>query len=280
MLKKIKHNKIKNTGLIYQFLLRKIIEQKIDGKKPTAFQIFKNYFNNNKVLGQELAIYNALIKSDFNDISRANILLEQILNIRKNLDDVKLDKEKYFCIKQIKENYNLKQFFSAPISNYKVHASIYKILESSKRAKYDPLQIAESKSQLLDYIIKPKQELQLDEDFQFFKKQTRLQKQKALEMMVDRFNEKYDILNQKQKSVLQKYCYTMSNEQPLLQHIQKQIYKTYHIIHNKDQALVQSLKQNITNLQKIKNTQEKLYILLNLYQIEQALGDKNEQHSN
>lgn len=280
MLEKIKHSKIKNTGLIYQMLIKKIIEQKIDGKKPVAYNIFKSYFNNNKVLGQQLTIYNALLKSNFNNIQKANILLKQIMNIRMKLDDVKLDKEKYFCIKQIKKNYDLKQFFSSNIPNYKLHASIYKIFQSLKLVKYDPTQVAKSKGQLLQYIIRPAQEIKLDQDLQFFKKQPKQQRQKAIELMVENFNNKYDSLNEKQKNIIQKYTYTLSSQKPLLQHIEKQIILTYHKIYSKNENLVQPLKQNITNLQKINNIQDKLYILLNLYQIEQSIENKNEQHSN
>jgi hypothetical protein len=45
MLETIKHNKIKNTGIIYEILIRKIIDESVNNRKPIAYGIFTKYFN-------------------------------------------------------------------------------------------------------------------------------------------------------------------------------------------------------------------------------------------
>ena len=64
--KKVKHNKIRNTGLLFEFLLRQItvdVLNKVKGSE--ALNIIKKRFNENTEVGKECALYNLLINKTF-----------------------------------------------------------------------------------------------------------------------------------------------------------------------------------------------------------------------
>ena len=65
---KIKHNKLKNTGMLFEFLLRQVTVDVLNKKKTSkAVQIIKKRFNENTEVGKELGLYNLLLKKKFED---------------------------------------------------------------------------------------------------------------------------------------------------------------------------------------------------------------------
>ena len=171
MLETIKHNKIKNTGIIYQVLVRKMIQQSLNGQKSKSHQIFQKYFSKDKELSKELSIYNTLIKTRYTNQNQAADLFNEMLQQRMKLDEIKLNKQKYQCIKEIKRHYDLKDLFSIKIDNYKIYANIYKVFESLKKEQYNPISIVQSKYKIIEYMLKPLRQQIIDQDLELFKKQ-------------------------------------------------------------------------------------------------------------
>jgi len=126
-MKKIKHSKFKNTGFIFELLVRQITSEIMSSNKSVAEKILKEHFNGKKELSKELKLYQYLINERYNSESKAEQFINTILEARKRLDEKKLTREKYNLIKEIKETYNLDEFIKSSISNYKTLASIYKI---------------------------------------------------------------------------------------------------------------------------------------------------------
>ena len=61
-IRKVKHSKYKNTGLIFEFLVRQITSEVLDGtKKSNALTMLKKKFNENSELGRELSLYNIFL---------------------------------------------------------------------------------------------------------------------------------------------------------------------------------------------------------------------------
>lgn len=273
MLEQIKHNKIKNTGIIYQILVKKMIEQAMNHQKPIAYNIFNNYFSKNKVLGKELGIYNIITNNRYQNQNKAKSLFEQALNLRMSLDDIKLDKEKFFCIKQIKKHYNLKDLFSQKVDNYKVYASIYKVFESLRHKQYNPVNIVESKYKIIQYMMKPIRQMVVDQDMQQFKNQTENNRQKTLQIFVQKFNQKYSVLNQKQKTLLQKYIYSMANSEAINKYMDDQLSSIKNNLSKYNSVNLQPIMQSIQKIKGVKIIEDKMYSVLNLYQL-QRLYDK------
>ena len=271
MLEDIKHNKLKNTGIIAEVLIRKVIQEAIDNKKPIAYHIFKKFFTKDKQLGKQLAIYNCLMESKYDDRQRASQLLTETIKLRSGLNEIKLQRQKYLCIKQMKKYYDINKLFSQKIDDYKVYASIYKVFQSLKKQNYNPNIIVESKYQILDYIIKPIKQQPEDSDIEIFKKQDIDTKEKVLQLFVHKFNEKYKHLNERQKALIQKYAYAI-DEKEIDEYMDNEIKRLKQSLQKqKDNQSVTKIYDTLNNYENIKNTDDRMFYLLNIYEAEDLL---------
>ena len=101
-MKKIKHSKFKNTGFIFELLVRQVTAEIMSSEKSIAEKILKEYFNAKKELSKELKLYQYLINEKYNSEVKAEKFIDTILEARKRLDEKKIVKEKYNLIKAIK----------------------------------------------------------------------------------------------------------------------------------------------------------------------------------
>ena len=131
-IKRLKHSKIKNTGLMFELLLRQITADVLDkDKKSIAVKIVKSGFNETTELGKELALYQLVMNKNFNSDKKAEYFINEVIKERRNLNNSRLWREKYNLIKSLKESYDLQKFLSSKVRNYKFYASIYKLFEYS-----------------------------------------------------------------------------------------------------------------------------------------------------
>ena len=257
-MRKVKHNKLRNTGLLFEFLLRQItsdVLNKIEGSKAVA--IVKNKFNENTELGKELALYNIIINKKFGNDRKADYFINEVLKERTNLNSTSLKREKYNLIKMISEYYDLQKFISSKVDNYKVYASTYKLFEY--RTTLSPEQKTESHFNLVEHIT-TKSEIKLsettilpdDEDLRILTYKTLLEK----------FNQKYTKLSGAQKNLLREYINNISNTNSLketLQHIVNELKKDLktHSKGLKDKVVKIKLKEAINSIDKMCGINEK-----------------------
>jgi hypothetical protein len=222
---KLKHSKYKNTGILFELLTRQITADTIVNKQPYALTILRKHFNDNTFLLKEYRIYNALMTKKYKSEGNATVLLDTLLEAYKKLNKTRLKREKYNLIREIKKYYDLEDFFKAKINDYKVQASIYKILESFHVEDVSPLAIVDSKVTLIEHItgkvISPSTKKdKLIEEFKTYDQDTKLLSYKIL---LDKFNEKYSNLGENQKSLLKEYVNNVSNSPKLKSYINKEI---------------------------------------------------------
>ena len=198
---KPKHSKYKNTGILFELLTRQITSETISNDNPKATGILKKFFSNNSALLKEYQIYHALLNKKFNKEANAAVLLETLVNAHSKLNKSALRRERYNLVREIKDTYNLEDFFKAKINNYKVYASVYNLLENNSS---NPLHVVNSKVIILEHITekglpnKPKKDMVMEE-YEKFDKETRALTYK---MLMEKFNEKYSGLNTNQKILL------------------------------------------------------------------------------
>lgn len=270
MLENIKHNKLKNTGIIYQILVMNMIQQALSDKKNTAYRIFKNYFNKDRALAKELALYNMIIQlKQSKKQKEAQYIVQQIIKSRMRIDDVKLQNQKYHCIRQIKQNYDLKRFFDARVNNYKLYGSIYKIFQSLKKNNTNPMVIAQSKITIVQHILCQQKHTQTiqDEDLLLFKQQDKKIKNQILQTYVSKFNQRYANFNDRQRYLLKLYAYSVSNSEVLDGYINQQIDKFKDMKVQQNQQQLKEVIQRLDQVKDVKKVQDKVYALLNLYQL-------------
>ena len=211
-MRKVKHNKIRNTGLLFEFLLRQITSDVLNkDQNSKAVTIVKQKFNENTELGKELALYNILITKKFKSDSKADYFINEVMKTRGDLNNSMLRREKYNLIKEIQSNYNLQKFMSSKVPNYKVFASIYKLFEYSTLS---PDEKTESFFNIVEHVTTEDNNLRLsetvrtlpdDEDLRILTYRTLLEK----------FNQKYTKLSGAQKNLLREYINNVSNTNSL-----------------------------------------------------------------
>ena len=219
---KPKHSKYKNTGILFELLTRQITSETISNSHPKAVGILKKFFSNNSTLLKEYQIYHALLNKKFEKEANATVLLETLVNAHDKLNKSSLKRERYNLVREVKDTYNIEDFFKAKIPNYKVYASVYNLLENKA---INPLYIVDSKVIILEHITgkglpnKPKKDMVMEE-YEKFDKETRALTYK---MLMEKFNEKYSGLSNNQRLLLKEYVYNISNSPKLKRFINEEI---------------------------------------------------------
>ena len=221
---KVKHSKYKNTGILFELLTRQLTSDTIAGNRPKSLSILKKYFNKKSELLKEYKIYHALSNKKFDSEGKASILIEELIKAYNKLNKSNLRREKYNLIKEIKNNYNVNDFFNSKINNYKIMASVFNLLEN-KEASTDS--ILKSKITLLENITGKKtktkhKESNIIESIKKTDKNTRLLTYKVL---LEKFNEKYSDLANNQKLLLKEYVNNVSNSPSLKAYINQEVKK-------------------------------------------------------
>jgi hypothetical protein len=203
---KIKHSKYKNTGVLFELLVRQITADTLKGGDSPAIDILKEYFVKTE-LGREYKLYESVIKSKVLTEGKAILVINSILEVNNKLNRKAIKRQKYNLINEIKKNYNLQSFFGSKIKNYKELASLYTLIESyNSNNNLATEQIIDSKLTLLEYltekVIKPDAKQTVLEEFTTYDKDVRTLTYKVL---LEKFNDKYDILSDDQKQVLKEY---------------------------------------------------------------------------
>ena len=215
-MKILKHSKYKNTGLIFELLVRQITSDTIEGNDSLAIPILKRFFSKNTELYKEYTLYSALMKEKFKTETKSNMFLESILKSRKTINAERVNKEKYALIKALKESFDLDIFFKTQIPSYKLLASVYKIFEYQDED--NPLEIVKARASILDHVMNPNSTLiedtrnGLEQSFVYESKDIRIL---AYKILVEKFNEKYGGLHESQKETLRHYILSKSNSMDL-----------------------------------------------------------------
>jgi predicted transcriptional regulator len=210
---KIKHSKYKNTGILFELLVRQIASDTVSGKDSSAINIVKKYFSKSEI-AKEHKLYQALISSKALTEGKAESLVNATLEISSRLNRSALRKEKYNIIKTIRESYDLEEFFKSKINNYSQYAAAYNLIEAHNSLEFvEPSQVIENKVTLLEHITRKEinKENVTDrvmEEYLSMDKGTRILVYKTL---LERFNSKYNNMSNTQKSVLKEYINNISN---------------------------------------------------------------------
>ena len=210
---KVKHSKFKNTGILFELLVRQIASDTVSGKDSASINLVKKYFSKSE-LAKEYKLYQALVNSKALTEGKAESLINATLEISSRLNRSALRKEKYNIIKDIREHYDLEEFFKSKINNYVQYAAAYNLIEAHNSLEFvEPSQVIENKVTLLEHIIRAevnKDEVKdrVLEEYVAMDKGTRMLIYRTL---LERFNSKYNNMSNAQKSVLKEYINNISN---------------------------------------------------------------------
>ncbi len=225
MSNKIKHSKVRNTGILFELITRQITADIIENKDGLAVGLLKKYFSPNTQLGKEYELYKVLTTENYKSENKANHLINAVLKTYNKINRSQLRREKYNLVSEIKNSYSVDEFFMARIPNYKVYASIYKLFESLTIT--DPSTETDAKFTIIESITKKKRkELKTEtKTLETYKKSEKDLRLLTYQVLVEKFNKKYKTLSEQQKSLLRKYINNISNTNQLKEFVEKESIK-------------------------------------------------------
>lgn len=272
---RIKHSKYKNTALIYEMLVKQLTSDLIHKNNSPALKLIKKYFSNNSPLVSELKLYNYVLQNKPVQTEKAESILNSVLEISKKLDEQNLQKLRYNLIKEIKTYYNINQFFTKKINNYKALAALYCLFEIyNTKNIIDPEILNINKQTVVEYLISKPTELkksivqeytEFDEDL----------KTLTYQIFIKKFNEKYKELLPEQKQILKEVLITVGDLSPIVNKKLEEV-KTLlekHKSNIKDNITSIKLNEIISNIKPVSETvtTKDLYKLLQYYELNKHL---------
>ena len=218
---KIKHSKYKNTGILFELLTRQLTSDTIAGNDQKALSFLKKHFNTRTELLKEYKIYHTLSTQKYQRDSQATMLIATLLEAHDKLNKSQLRREKYNLIKDIKDTYDVNDFFKAKITDYKVMASIFNLLENKEASS---ISIVNSKVTILEHIIKkPQANKHKNEVLETFNAQDKNGRLLTYKILLEKFNDKYSDLQDNQKTLLKEYVNSVTNSPALKSYINQEI---------------------------------------------------------
>ena len=210
----VKHSKYKNTGLLFELLVRQITTDTLDNNNSPAIKTLKKYFVNTE-LGKEYKIYEQL--GNFKNLSetKSELVISSLLEAASKLDRAQIKKQRYNLIKEIKKSYDVEKFFKAKVNNYKIYAALNNLIENQSSKNITPEDTINNKMTLLEHLVKEPVKTKQDtlmEEYVEYPKDIKILTHR---IMLEKFNEKYDSFSSDQKNILKEVVTSIDNTSKL-----------------------------------------------------------------
>jgi hypothetical protein len=207
-----KHNKRRNSLLIYEFLVRTISKSIIDDdkkKSAAALKILKKHFRPGTELYKEFRLMNALVKTTVSSEHTAASILSEAKNAAGSFDAQKLDREKSILIRNINHILNDDNFYDQHVNEYRTFATIQTLLNEWRSSSKDLYKVAQYEDQVMKHLVTEKTQTEDSTISEDTSGTARL----LMKVMSKKLNEKYNgILNEQQKSLIKAYAYSTASE--------------------------------------------------------------------
>jgi len=253
-MRNVKHSKFKNTGLLFELLVRQVASDVMNGLDSKALKLINRHFRPSSELTKELKLYRSLSEEKFNSDKKAELFVDACITSRNRLNESTLRRDKYNLIKDIKKSFVTEVFLKSKIKNYKLQASIYKLFESSEFE--DPKLVVENRYTIIEHIlsanpVKQKEDIKENKDIRIL----------ASKLMIDKFNKKYSNLSVNQQKMLREYINNVTNTVTLKEYIK------------------QESRNLIGQLTKLKNVVPNKILRIKIHEVTNLLKDLSERHA-
>ena len=253
----IKHSKFRNTGLLFELLVRQITSDTLEGKNSAAINILKKYFVNTE-LGKEYKLYEQV--STYKNLSeaKAELVINTLVETSTKLKRSEIRKQKYNLVREIRDSYNVEKFFKAKVNNYKIFAALNNLIENQSSEKVAPDTVINNKLTILEHLTKAPVAAPADELLEEYKGYGKDIRILTYKMLLEKFNEKYDHLTVKQKEVLREVITSVDNTDKLKEYYNTRIVEVHELLQKKTVEIKDEvLKIKITEVLKYVKPLEK-----------------------
>lgn len=225
---KVKHSKYKNTGLIFELLVKQVAADTLSKKDSPAVQLIRKYYAGNTSLAKEYRLYEYIAKNRGVSQYKAEAIVSTIIELSRKISAQTIKKQKYELIAEIKEHYNLDEFFAIKVADYKPLAALYCLLEGQSALDLvDPQVLVDNKVTILEHLTSQKQDEEgvkdtLIEEYAKYDKDLKLLVYKIL---LEKFNDKYKELLPEQKNILKEFITSVSSSTKLRKVVNEELSK-------------------------------------------------------
>ena len=266
---KIKHSKYKNTGLIFELLVKQVAADTLSRKESPAIKVIKKFYTGNTTLVKEFKLYDFILKNKGVGVGKAESIVSTIVEISKKLDMNSLRKQKYELIKELKQYYNLEDFFSIKVEAYKPLAALYCLLVAQNTPNLlDPTVFVENKSTILEHLTQGKTSKAdpknaLIEEYSKYDKDLRLL---TYRILLEKFNDQYKDLLPEQKNILKEFITSTNSTTRLRTVINEQVAEL--------RETIKKLRNKVTN-EIVKIKLEEIYKVMSPIKNTQKVDDNH-----
>ena len=215
---KIKHSKFRNTGLIFELLVKQIAADTLSNKDSAAISVLKKFFGRSSTLSKEYRLYEFIVKNKNVNQSKAEAIVSTITEVSRKLDQKVLKTQKYELISEIKKHYNIDEFFGMQVRDYKPLAALYCLLEAQNNDYLvDPQILIDNKTTILEHLTSTQQNEDevkdtLIEEYSKYDKDLKLL---TFKILLEKFNDKYKNLLPQQKFILREFITSVNSQSRL-----------------------------------------------------------------
>ncbi len=259
---KIKHSKYRNTGLIFELLVKQIAADTLDNKDSAAVKILKKYFSGKTSLTGEYKLYEFVLKNNKLSQGKAEAVLSTITEVSRKFNQETLKNQKYSLIKEIKDNYDIEEFFGMEVRDYKPLAALYCLLEAQNNSTLvDPNVLVENKFTILEHLTSNPQKAEdvkdsLIEDYSKYDKDLKML---TFKILLEKFNDKYKDLLPQQKRILKEFITSVNSNRRLHSLVNKELTNILEEVNNlikkvKDDVIKIKLQEVVKNIIPLKKT--------------------------
>jgi len=261
---KIKHSKYRNTGLIFELLVKQIAADTLNREQSPAVSILKEFYASKNSLAKEYKLYDLVTKSKGVSQKRAEAIVSTITEVSRKLNQDALKNQKYKLISEIKKHYDLDEFFSIQVRDYKALASMYCLLEAQNNEELvDPKYLVDNKVTLLEHLTDKSQNSNdvkdtLIEEYSKYDKDLKLL---TFKILLEKFNNTYKDLLPEQKNILKEFITSVNSKKRLhnivneeLKKINSQVKKLTSKV--TDEVVKIKLEEVARSIKAVKNTEK------------------------
>ena len=244
---RIKHNKLRNTGLIFELLVKQIAADTLSRQESPAVSILKKYFTGTSALAKEFKLYEFISKNRNVSQNKAETILSTITEVSRKLNQAHLKEAKYNLVADIKKSYDINEFFGIQVRDYKALAALYCLLEAQNNSDLiDPQSLVDNKTTILEHLTSNPQNEQdvkdtLIEEYSKYDKDLRLL---TFKILLEKFNSKYKELLPEQKNILREFITSVDSTARLRNVVNAELEK----IQEEVSSLAQKVKDEVVKI--------------------------------
>jgi len=258
---KIKHSKFRNTGLIFELLVKQIAADTLDGSDSPAVDVIKKFYSDKSSLAKEYKLYEFIVKNKNVSQSKAEAIVSTITEVSRRLDIKSLKTQKYELISEIKKHYNIDEFFGMQVRDYKPLAALYCLLEAQNNNNLiDPKVLIDNKTTILEHLTSAPQNEEevkdtLIEEYSKYDKDLKLL---TFKLLLEKFNDKYKDLLPEQKNILKEFITSVNSQSRLRSLVNEEMNKIASAVRNlsskvKDEVIKIKLDEVSKNIKPLSN---------------------------